>query len=52
MTHEQNKVNRQKRRNRAAALLNMNPAHIRAKVEKPKRGKGAYVRRGKYQEAY
>lgn len=52
MTHEQKKLNREKRRNRAAALLNMNPSHIRAKVEKPKRGKGAYVRRGKYQEAY
>ena len=52
MTHEQQKEHRVKRRNRAAALLSMNPAHIRAKVQRPAKGKGAYVRRAKYRGEY
>ncbi len=52
MTHEQKKLKREKRRNRAASLLSMNPAHIRAKVEPAKRGKGAYERRPKHGFAY
>ena len=52
MTHEEKKVRRAKRRNRAASLLNLNPAHIRAKVEAAKRGKGAYERRPKHGFAY
>lgn len=54
MTNEERKHKRAKRRNRAAALLSANPAHIRAKTEKPKKGMGSYVRRWKhrYQEAF
>lgn len=52
MTHEQQKVHREKRRNRAAALLSMNPSHIRHRVERPAKGKGAYVRRAKYRGDY
>lgn len=46
MTHEQSKLNRAKRRNRAAALLQQNPHHLRAKTEKPLKGKGSYARLG------
>ena len=52
MTHEQAKVHRVHRRNRAAALLSMNPAHIRAKTERPLKGMGSYVRRVKHRENY
>lgn len=44
MTHEQSKVHHAKRRNRAAALLNLNPAHTRHKVERPLKGRGSYAR--------
>jgi stalled ribosome alternative rescue factor ArfA len=52
MTHEQRKVHHAKRRNRAAALLSQNPSHIRARVERPAKGKGAYIRKPKYREQY
>jgi stalled ribosome alternative rescue factor ArfA len=44
MTHEQRKVHHAKRRNRAAALLQANPHHLRAKTEKPLKGRGSYAR--------
>ncbi len=52
MTHEQSKEHRVKRRNRAAALLSFNPAHIRARTERPGKGMGSYVRRAKHRESY
>ena len=44
MTREQAKVHRVKRRNRAAALLQLNPHHVRAKTEIPLKGRGSYAR--------
>jgi stalled ribosome alternative rescue factor ArfA len=52
VTHEQTKEHRVKRRNRAAALLSLNPAHIRHTVQRPLKGMGSYVRRAKHQGNY